>query len=456
MLRNWLIALGCLVWLSWANAQGVQGCPAFHCNKEATGVIPASIIASPTAVTVNNSVGSMSGQGCSGDVNGLFCLVTREALGSSGPKGTLKSVDPTSMMMLWGSASAANSYDLAMDTASVGQVPYILANGYVAAGDSTGHVLYNRDGGMIGRAVLAGSGNNFGMTPLSDRYAAVSQKDGVITLVDTSTWQSVSSLVLKDPSNSGPVALVSPSSASGNVLYAVTSSSLRNRGILFAVVLDEATKTLSVRSTFVFTGASGASPVVVKTEVSGKSWPMVLLHTPGLPGDATAVDRLMALTDNGRRFSTTWSVTLPSGLPVSPTIDAARKGVLYVLRNGTKITRLDLGTGALQDELNIQSISGFSGTSGTFKLNGHMAAAASGQAFNLLISAEIAGSTTGENGQYTMVVDGVGKSLLWLRKTSDVADSYTAAWNVVRSGSTETSLCPVVVGAKTGLTKICN
>ena len=62
---------------------------------------------------------------------------------------------------------------------------------------------YNSSGAVIGKLSLRGNDLNFGLTPISDTYGVVSQANGVLTLVNMSTWKNAGTLVLLDPVTNG-------------------------------------------------------------------------------------------------------------------------------------------------------------------------------------------------------------------------------------------------------------
>jgi hypothetical protein len=448
------ILIGALLFVSSKTllAGALYGCPVFHCTVEATGLMHQRVVSQVPTLVSNSALGVFRGQGCSGDIDGLFCLINAEGAATSAA-GTLKSLNTSTLTPLWGTATAANSFNLDPASAGIGQVPYILANGNVAAGDATVHVLYNRNGAMLGKTPLAGRGRNFGMTPLSDRYSVVSQTDGVLTLVDTEQWQAISALQLLDPGTNDPLMLVSPSSASGDVLYVVAANATRTKGFLFSIVLDQATPSLRIRSSFTFVGRSGASPVVVTPSITGMSDNLVLLHVPRLLTDKKSNNRLLGITDNGQQLSSTWSIGLPSAMEVAPTIDPISRSLFYVLANDPQVYQNDLATGLSTKAFNLQSIGAFPGT---FKLNGHLVASQLEDNFTVFLSASVS-NTQADNGQYVMAFKPTtaAAEIIWSKKISSTADAYTAAWSLVPS-TTPDVFCPVVVGSTSGVSRLCD
>ena len=224
-----------------ASVVAPDGCPIFHCTVEATGVISQPLIEAVSTMTSNSSLGDLPKQGCSGNGSTLTCLFsTDNATGIA--QGTLKALDATTLQPIWGSAGAAGSYNLDAASASGGQVPVNFADGSIAAGDLNYYVLYNSSGAVIGRLSLQGKDLNFGLTPISDTYGVVSQANGVLTLVDMPTWTNADTLVLLDPVTKGSLQLVSPSSGTANVLYAVAQNKTNGNGFLFSVVINSANK----------------------------------------------------------------------------------------------------------------------------------------------------------------------------------------------------------------------
>jgi hypothetical protein len=428
------------------------GCPIFHCTVEATGVMDQPIIQKVQQVNANSTLGSLSGQGCSGDGSRLSCLFGTDTTTGIG-RGTLKALDATTLQPIWGSAAAPNSYNLDPSSSAKGQVPVMFSSGLISAGDATFQVLYDASGGVVGRLALDGHGNNFGLTPISDTYGIVSQTDGVLTLVNMSTWQRMDSLTLRDPDTGARIGLVSPSSASANVLYVVGGNPQNNRGLLYSVVMNPTTQRLAVRSTFTFTGRSEASPVVIAKGISGLSANLVLLHAPGLIGDVTPQNRLVGLKDNGSSLSPAWIAPLSGPLPVSPSIDRTTKTLFFQYRSDYTIHQYDFLSGTPVAAFDIRALGGFPAK---FVLNGHLAAAQAGASHTLLLSGSIA-STSANGGQYVMAFTptATASTLLWVKKIGTQADQYTAAWNLGPS-SRASVYCPIVVGLTSGITRLCD
>ena len=435
--------------------QGVlapAGCPVFHCTVEATGVLQGGIVQQVPSIASNKLLGDLRYQGCSGDGRRLTCLYYRDkSAGSSA--GTLKVLDATTLQPVWGSAGTPGSYD-PVSAGTQGQVPLNLADGRIAAGDSSVHALYDANGIVLGQLPLGGKGNNFGLTPVSAAYVIVSQSDGALTLVDLTTWQSVDVLWLRDPKTSSAISLVSPSSGTDNVLYAIgVSSGVKKRGLLFAVTVDVARRKLVLRSSFAFAGRSGASPVVYASSLSGLPYSLVLVHAPGLLGEAQPSNRLIALMDDGVSLSPAWVLGLSAPLPVAPTIDPITQTLFYVYGSDTRIHQVNVLTGTPVGEFDIAATARM--TAG-FGLNGHLGAAQSGGTFTLLLSGSVP-SGMGGAGQYVMAFEPIDMpgAMLWVRKIAGSADSHTAAWNLGPSMHTGIS-CPIVVGTSSGVTRLCD
>jgi hypothetical protein len=427
---------------SGAETLAPDGCPIFHCTPEATGVMDQPFVTSVLAVTSNSSLGSLGRQGCSGNGTVLACLFsTDEATGIA--QGTLKVLDATTLQPIWGSAGAANSFNLNAATSAGGQVPAIFSNGTIAAGDYQYFVLYSAAGAVLGKVPLTGSKENFGLTPLSDTYGVVSQENSVLTLINMSTWQGVGTLTLADPVNGDYVHLVSPSSGAPGVLYAIAEDSTTGNGFLFSVALDATTNQLSVGSTFEFTGKSGATPVVVTPDVTGLPGNLVLLAVPGLVGEAKPQNHLLGLLDSPTSgLSLSWEVALPALMSISPTVDQASKSLFYHADATPVVHQNDLITGAPISEFNIVTIGGYPSS---FVLNGHLGASESGSPFTLLLGGEYT-TSPGVGAQFVITFQPIAspKAFLWTSQISSVPAEFLAAWNAAPSSQSGV-ICPVVV-----------
>jgi len=276
----------------------------------------------------------------------------------------------------------------------------------------------------------------------------------VLTLVNLTTWQNVGTLTLRDPVTQAPVALVSPSSASSKVLYAVGGNAKANTGYLFSIVLDPATKRMKIRSTFAFVGKSGASPVVVNPTVSGLANNLVLLHVPGLASDVQPQDRLLGLSDTGGTFTTLWSVDLPQALAVTPTIDESTGTLFYVFDSDYRVYQLGYLTGQAVNTFDIRLLGGFPVN---FSINSHIGGIQAGTSFTMLLAGAVS-TTPGNNGEYVMAFspNSASPAVLWkYRIKTGAADAYTGAWNLAPS-SVPGVYCPVVMGASSGISRVCD
>jgi len=438
---------------SMAETVAPAGCPLLHCTVEATSVMYQPIVQKVTNVTNNNTIGSTKAQGCSGNGSSLFCLFNTDNITGAG-KGTLKMLDAMTLQVIWGSA-AENSYDLKPMSSAGAQAPLVLSNGWVAAGDNSVHVLYDTSGAMRGKVAVGGNGYNLGLTPVSDIYGIVTQTDGVLTLVDMSTWQAIRVLTLRDPITNGRVKLTSPSSGSNNVLYAVGNNSANNHGFLFSVAVDPETRTLKLKSTSTFTGKTGATPVVVVPSMTGFENNLVLLHVPGLIKDAEPQNRLLGLLDTAFGFALQWTIPLAEVLPVAPTIDQSTQSLFFVHNNGdATVYQYSFLSGAPINTFDIRTIGGFSST---FSLNGHLNSIQAGDTFTLLISGGNWSNWAAIRGQYAIAFTpfAAPSSLLWAKKTFAVPDIYTAAWNLGISSQPDV-FCPIVVGRTSGISRLCD
>ena len=441
---------GALLSTGYAQTPAAVGCPVFHCTPEATGVMPHPIVQQVTSVATNSTLGYLKYQGCSGDGLRLNCLFSSDKTAGVG-QGTLKMLDANTLQPIWGSAGLPNSYDLVATQVS-GQVPVSFADGRLAAGDASFHVLYAASGAMLAKLPVGGKGTNFGMTPISGEHGVISQLDGVLTLVDVANWQNIGVLELRDPDTNGRVTLVSPSAASGNTLYAVAFNELNRHGFLFAVAVDPSSASLIVRTVYVFSGRSGASPVVVTSAISGLAVNLVLLHAPGVPNDRRVKDRLVALLDHGFALSPLWTIALAAGLPVSPTIDRTTQTLYFVYREDKRVFQHSLLSGAALGVFDIQAIGGLPST---FMLNGHLIASQDGPTFTLLLSGSVA-AVPGSNGQYALAFKpNDAPRMVWAKHINNRSDVYTAAWNLAPARQPG-AWCPIVVGSNNGITRLCD
>jgi hypothetical protein len=363
-------------------------------------------------------------------------------------------LDPTTLTPIWGDAGVEGSYVLGAGV-YVGEVPYIFPNGQVSAGDSSGYALYNPDGTLdLVVPLNSQSGGCMGLTPLSANYAVVSQTSGTLTLIDTVNWVAVATLTLKDP-NGASVTLVSPSTGSDGVLYAVGVNSA-GTGFLFAVSMQmpqPGTFTLISRATFAYTGQTGASPVVVRPNLSGLAQNLILLHVPGLSGDTQ--NRLLGLLDNGASFSQSWSIPLAHALTVAPSIDEVSHTLYYQFPNLTLVYAADIVSGAQNTgPFNIQTLGGFPSN---FQLDGHVVSVQTGPTgtYTLLLSGSSAARGASAGGQFVLGFQPSTYQVLWELQTLAQPEANTEAWSLVPS-NTPGIYCLTVVGPSSGISRLCN
>ena len=436
-----------------------SGCPIFHCTPEATGVNSDALLAHPTTVQSNNSLGTLLHQGCSGDGSRLACLFPTDAVTSGVAKGTLKLIDATTLQPLWGSAGVAGSYDIDPVTFSTSQVPLMFADGSLAAGDSFRHVLYSSTGQVLKSLALGGrgSGRNMGMTPISERYGVITQNNGVFTLVDLETWTKVSALTVKVEGAS--IQVQSPSSGTSGVLYVVAASDNRSNLLALSVQTDPSgADKLVVRATFTFSGKPTASAVIVKPQTTGFAGNLVLLHVPALPGESTPVYRLLGLLDDGSStFSHAWPapIMLDDGLTISPAVDEVSRSLFFRYITTSIIHRYDLLSGSFVEQYDIASAGAFPSS---FTLNGHMASNQYGGAFTLLLSGTYKQRRGGGSAQVAVGFQPLisPTSVLWSRKISDKPDLYTLIWTTGPAKSSFGYYCPIVVGKTSGISRVCD
>lgn len=438
------------------------GCPVFHCTNEATGVMYQPILATQPLLTAQrNDLGSLKGQGCSGDGAIIACLYPTDAVGT----GTLKILDAGTLTPKWASKTPG-SYDISGSGFSIGEVPYILPNGQIAAGDSGKQALYDGATGALVKPLLQlnpQDGKNWGITPLvngmgisaeDNDYAVISQGNAAFTLIKISSWTQVGPTLRLTGVGNEAVALVSSSSGSGNNVYAVASNgrnSLPTRGYLFALHMDTGLGQLVQGPTYQFIGTAGASPVVLKPSISGQPNNIILLHAPGLVVPPINQDALIALTDNGTSLDLFWPnpVLLTQGLDVSPAIDEVSKSLFYEYTNQPDLYQVDFRTGLSTS--GPYHIDAASGLPHNFKLNGHIGAIQAGGTLTLLLSGGVRSGSTA--GQYEIAFQPFVNPTkdLWKLKVLSVP-ATTAAWNIAGVGKNGTN-CPIVVtSALTGNT----
>jgi hypothetical protein len=424
------------------------GCPVFHCDPEGSGALRDPLIAAASTQTTNASLGSLKSQGCSGDGVRLTCLTVPSA--SSLP-GTLKVLDARSLQVIWSSASS--SIDVEPTPSGSGQVPASFVDGSVGVGDSKQHVRYSAGGAVTGQVALTGKGKNFGLTPISATQGVVSQTDGTFTLIDLDHWTVVGTpITVTAPGTGEPVSLVSPSVGTASKLYAVTDTP-SGMGILYSIGVGRrpgGAAQLQVTAGFSFRGRSGASPVVITPEQSGLRGPLVLLHVPGLNGETTPLNRLVALQEQRGGFTLRWEAVLSQMMPVAPAVDVARDFVyVQVGRNVGTLLRVQLSTGKNPTTIDVAAATGHS----TMQLDGQLPSGFVEGIFTLYLSGAVASGS--DAGQYLMAYQpSQSPGLLWQARISGVPDSYTGAWS---SGPSETPglSCPIAVGTAS-VTRICN
>ena len=212
--------------------------------------------------------------------------------------------------------------------------------------------------------------------------------------------------------------LVSPSSGSANVLYALAQNKVNGNGYLFSIALNPATNKLAVSSVFNFTGQSGASPVVVTPSVSGLSTNLILLHVPGLSGDATPQNRLLGLADSSTGFQKSWEIPLAAPLVHAPTVDQGSMSLFYHLNYSPIIYQRQLATGTQIGSFNLGAIAG---APSPFRLNSHLGASQSGSVFTLIVGGQYT-SSPGVGAQYVMAFQPIASptALVWSSQISSV------------------------------------
>jgi hypothetical protein len=426
----------------WAAPLAPAGCPIFHCAPEATGLVYQPFVQTIVTITTNDSLGSLLAQGCSGNGTTLTCLYSHdEATGVA--QGTLKLLDATTLQPIWGSEGAPGSYDLDAPTTTTGQVPVNFADGSIAAGDGRHEVLYNAAGAAIGMIALSRNSKNLGLTPLSSTYGVVTQVDGVLTLVNLSTWQIAGSVTLRDPETHAAVQVASPSTATGTTLYAVATNPKNGNGFLYSVQLQRATLHLIVHSSFGFVGKSQTSPVVVTPSVSGLPTTLLLLHAPGLTGEQPPQNHLLGITDSpSTGLVETWDIPLPGPLVVTPTVDQGSQSLFYQTQGSPILSQNTLLSGAPVNTFNMQAIGGYPGT---FALNGHLGASQTGSLLTLLLSG-VSRTQAGAGAEYIMAFQPIASpaALLWSSEISSQPFNYTAAWNFAPS-TQPGMVCPIAI-----------
>ncbi len=434
-----------------AESQNIS-CPMFHCNPEATTVVYKSIIPGIRIKTSNSDLGQLKAQGCSSDGKYISCLYfTDTATGTA--LGTLKVLDAATMLPIWGSAGALNSYNPMPTNLSPGQVPVFLANQKIAVGDNLKYVRYNLLTGEAEANAIAISGASvMGMTPLTENLGIIFQTNGILTLIDLVNWKKLDQLTLLDPLTKDPISLASPSTGSDKTLYSLAYNKLTNSGFLISVNVDTVNLKLIQKNSTQFQGTAGASPVVIKPSQSGLANNLVLFHAPSSPN--LNQDGLLAILDESDSFKVNWKIPLTSSIQVTPTIDELTKSLYFQLNGQNILYKYNYIDGSLIGQYNIQELGLFPST---FKINGHMASSQAGGIYSLLLAGSIPKGQSA-SGQYILSFspEGTGK-LLWSNKISAKPDVYTAAWGFFTPiGSRIDYVCPIIVGYNNGVTKLCN
>jgi len=435
-------------------ALATAGCPLSHCTPEATGLITQPLIPAVIATNSNSALGSMDAEGCSGNGTQLSCLFVHDSA-RAGFKGTLKLLDATTLQPIWGSASAKKSYDLDPHTAAAGQVPVNFADGSLAAGDAQVLVHYDPNGVALAKVPVGGTGIDLGLTPVSATYGNVSQSDGTLTLINLSTWKNAGTLTLVDPRTQLRMNLIGPSSAGSDVLYAIGYDAANGDGTLFSIAVDESSGTMAVRSTFNFTGQSGAAPVVVAPSQSGLPNDLVLLHAPGLIGEANPQNHLLGLADAATSgLEEIWAIPLNAPLTVSPTVDQNSGSLFY--ENGPYLYQSELVSGAPIQTFDLETIGGFNRS---FHLTGHIAASQTGTVFTLLLIGTFPTSKS-DGVQYAMAFQPVASpsALVWSTQIASVNTGYSAAWNFAPATEPD-AVCPIAItidSLKSTIIRLCD
>jgi hypothetical protein len=429
-----------------------SACPMFHCNPEATTVVNKAIVANRIKVA-NSNLGQLKAQGCSSDGTYLACIYfTDEATGVA--RGVVKVLDAATMQPLWGSEGATNSYNLNIGDVSPGQVPVFLENQKkISAGDSSRYVRYDLLTGEADANYISISGASvMGMTPISNNLGVITQTDGVMTLIDLINWKKLDQITIVDPLNKDPISLVSPSTGSNDVIYSVVvNKKSNNAGYLISVICDSTKLKLAQKSYYSYNGVSGASAIVLKPAQTGLSQNLILFHAPA--SAELNQNSITAVIDEVDAFHLKWRIPLASSLQVTPTVDDVSKNIYYQLSDQNVIFRNNYMDGASSGSFNIQNLGAFASS---FKLNGHLAASQSAAGFSLLLAGSVPSGDVGA-GQYIISFFPAGTGDLgWIKKIGARGDLYTAAWNFYSPGRNLNTVCPIIVGYKSGLTKLCN
>jgi hypothetical protein len=167
---------------------------------------------------------------------------------------------------------------------------------------------------------------------------------------------------------------------------------------------------------------------------------LVLVHVPGLVGDAKPKNRLLGLSDTATGLQQLWAVSLTAPLVVSPTIDQDSQTLFYH-QNYSPIIYQYQFNGTEVRSFNLQTIAG---VSGPLSLNVHLGATTYGSVFTLLVGGSYT-SASGVDAEYVMAFQPIvsPNALMWSSQISAPA-SYLAAWNFAPSSETGV-VCPIAI-----------
>ncbi len=386
-----------------------------------------------------NQSGNLVAQGCSGDGKRLACLYSVDKSGT----GTLKVFDPIEKRQIWGSKG---SYDLNASKAGMGQVPFITSTGQILASDNQSVVRYTSTGALVKTLKLTGSLDSlsFGVVGLTQNIGLVNQKNGALTAFDLDQLTNKGSIQLKNNSGSN-VRLSSPVSAHKNRVYAATQESGTGLMNSYLKAIEATNNTLSQKWEFSYRGMTGASAVVVPPQISGRVYPMLLLHTPARAGSSTVADELVALEDQGSTFKILWRIPLSSGMEVSPLINPGKRHFYLQLKGSPALRTYDFN-GVYLSSVNIRTLEPEGMNWSDLTLNGHLVGTFTAATQMVFLSGG------GATGQFVMGLDPVAGALVWATQTFSSKEQYTGAWTIqTRSGGN----CPIVLGPNSGISVLC-